>query len=142
MVAANSLILNRAAWSEHAAVLSISATEGTDTMGIHVDYDIDISELPVECIEDCSSSGDVSETVEYWRDKLDITVNRTRAIECLSGYGAWEDEELAAWTDEKIAEYILWLASGNFSDFMHWRRENPDEPEENASCGSDVFVLE
>lgn len=111
-------------------------------MSIHVDYDLDISEVPAECIRDCSSSGDVSDAVSYWREELDFSVNRENAIACLSGYGAWEDDELAAMTDDDIAERILWIACCNFSEQRHWEAENPGQPPENSSSGTSCFVLE
>lgn len=91
---------------------------------MHVDYDLISGDLPAQCIEDCSHSGDCLGDTVYWRAKLNLTVNRERAIQCLHGYGAWEDVELAEMTDERLAETILWLACGTFSD------------------GGDLFVLE
>ena len=111
-------------------------------MSLHISYCLDIDELPKECIQDCSSPGDVSEAVAYWREKLGFTVDRENAIDCLGGYGAWEREDMQEESDETIAERILWLASGNFSEFLVWKERNPDEPEENADYGSPVFVLE
>lgn len=102
-------------------------------MSIHVDYILSISDLPADCIEDCSASGPVDDAVEYWRRELSFTVDRDRAIACLRGYGAWEDEELAAADDDDIAGKILWLACG---DFRQWNGT------EDSPGGSDIFVLE
>ena len=102
-------------------------------MSIHVDYVLSISDLPADCIEDCSASGDVTETVAYWRCELSFTVDREKAVECLKGYGAWEDDELASLDDDEIAEKILWLACGDFRDW---------DGTEDSPCGSDIFVLE
>jgi hypothetical protein len=93
-------------------------------MAIHVEYVLDREDVPQECIGDCSSPGDVSESVDYWRGKLGFTVDRAKAIDCLKGYGAWEDEELEGFSDEDIERRILWLACGDFQE------------------GSDIFVLE
>ena len=107
--------------------------------GLHVDYVFDIDDIPEEyrdeCISDCSASGDVGQAVEYWRKKLNFTVNRDRAIQCLKGYGAWEPEELAEMDDDEIADKILWLACGNFSEW------DGDE-NGNSASGSPQFVLE
>ena len=111
-------------------------------MAVHVSYSLDIDQLPKECIHDCSSSGDVSEAVSYWRKKLGFTVDRENAIECLDGYGAWSREDMSEETDETIAERILWLASCNFSEFLTWKEDNPEQPDENAHWGLTVFVLE
>lgn len=101
-------------------------------MAIHVDYVLDISQLPAECIRDCSAQGSVDEAVDYWRTKLEFTVDRAKTITCLTGYGAWEPEDLAAEDDDTLAGRVLWLACGNFRDYQ------PDDD----SSGSNIFVLE
>lgn len=100
---------------------------------IHVDYDLTIDQLPRECIDECSGPGRADEVVAYWRKRLGFTVDRTRALASLAGYGAWERDELATWDDERIAETVLWLACGNFSEW-------DGTPE--SACGSDLYVLE
>lgn len=100
---------------------------------LHVDYTLGIEELPDACIRECSSSGDVSGAVAFWRQELHFTVNQTRARCCLEGYGSWDRDELAAMTDEDVADRILWLACGDFSEH---RESRADE------AGSDIFVLE
>lgn len=113
-----------------------------DNLFLHVEYALDSVQLPVDCIRDCSASGDVSQAVEYWRNRLNLTVNRERAIECLKGYGAWDDETLAASSNNEIAERILWLACCDFSEYNTWIKRNPDKSPQDADYGSDVFVLE
>jgi hypothetical protein len=114
-------------------------TEDEGGHGIHVDYVFDIDDIPEEyreeCIRDCSASGDVSESVDYWRRVLNFTVNRDRAIDCLAGYGSWDREELAEMDDDEIANKILWLACCNFAEW------DGDETGNSAS-GSPQFVLE
>lgn len=118
-------------------------------MSIHVSYDLTINQIPRECIKDCSQPGPADATVAYWREQLGFTVDRDRAVRCLKGYGAWDGEELAAMSDEDIAEIILWLACGNFSEyateaadagFDGYTGARPDDFD--PSCGSDLFVLE
>lgn len=111
-------------------------------MAIHVTYELNLSDLPPDCVRDCSSSGDVSEAVEFWTEELGFTVERAPAIECLSGYGAWEDEQLESASDEWLAQRILWLACGDFSEFLTWKARNPGKPDSEASYGSDIFILE
>lgn len=111
-------------------------------MAIHIDYTLDIDQLPVECIEDCSAIGDVSESVAYWREKLGFTVDRDRAITCLEGYGAWDREDMEQESDGWIAERILWIACGNFSDQRKWEKDNPNKPPEDSSYGTSCFCLE
>jgi hypothetical protein len=97
---------------------------------MHIDYELSASDLPQECIDDCSSSGDVTEAVEYWVNKLGFTVDRERAIDCLKGFGAWTHDELCEMESEEIAMRVLWVACGQFSD------------EQVMGEGDPVFVLE
>lgn len=92
-------------------------------------YIIDIiafDDLPAECIADCSTPGqDASESVAFWRKRLKLTVNRVNAIKCLRGYGAWDEDELVVKDGDELADWILWLACGDF-----------------RSGDSDIFTLE
>jgi hypothetical protein len=108
--------------------------EDAPTGGLHVDYVLDIDDLPEECIDDCSTSGSNDDAVDYWRKKLNFTVDRARAIRCLQGYGAWTRSELAASDDDLLANRILWLAC---HDFNEW-----DGKEGDSNSGSCQFVLE
>lgn len=102
-------------------------------MPLHVDYELTIEQLPQECVDDCGKGGGAKdEAVEYWRNKLGFTVDRTHAINCLAGYGAWEREELGAMCDEDIGDKVLWLACSDFAEYQVGGN----------SAGSDVFVLE
>lgn len=109
-------------------------------MALHVDYCLDMDQLPADCIADCSRPGSVDEAVSHWREALGFTVDRDRALRCLKGYGAWDD--LAEDSDEVLAERVLWLACGDFSEFQTWRERNPGRPPEEANTGSTVFCLE
>lgn len=91
---------------------------------MHIDWIIEPGDLPPDCIAECSHSGQCEDEVRFWRHKLNLTVDREKSIQCLSGFGAWEDNELTAWSDERLAETILWLACGTFKD------------------GGDLFALE
>ena len=103
-------------------------------MPLHVSYNLGIEQLPSECIADCGKGdGAKDSAVAYWRDKLEFTVDRARAVNCLAGYGAWTREELAKDDDETLAGRILWLACGNFAEW---------DGTENSPSGSDIFVLE
>ena len=66
--------------------------------------------FPREAMEDCAGSGDVSDAVHYWREKLEFTVPREMAISWLAETGAWDREELESATDETLAQRVLWLA--------------------------------
>jgi hypothetical protein len=83
-----------------------------------------VEDFPEDCIGGCSHPGPCDADVEFWREHLSFSVPRNIAIKGLRGYGAWTREELEAKTDEQLANIVLWLACGDFSD------------------GSDVFCLE
>ena len=99
-------------------------------MGIHVDYELTIDQLPRECITGCSSP---IPAVQHWRETLGFTVNRERAVKCILGCGIRGADELAAKNDDEIAEIVLWLACVNFSEW---------DGTEDSPCGSNIFVLE
>lgn len=101
-------------------------------MPIHVESALLITQLPVECIEDCSAPGPVDDAVTYWRERLGFTVNRDRAISALEAYDAWDAATLAAKSDQDLAEIVLWIACGDFAEY----RVSPE------TGGSDVFILD
>ena len=76
--------------------------------------------LPEDCIGDCSHAGACDADVEYWRRRLDFTVPRDRAIAYLREFGAWTAEELAARTDEELAELVLWAACCDVRESGGW----------------------
>ena len=75
-------------------------------------------ELPQECVEDCSASGDVGGAVEHWIDELDFKVDREQAIKYLEEYGAWDT--LESDTDQEITMRVLWLACCDISEQGEW----------------------
>ncbi len=117
-------------------------------MALHVDTILTITELPRDCVEDCSAQGSVDAAVAAWRERLAFTVDRDNAIRCLKGYGAWELDELNALDDNALAEKVLWLACGDFSEYLVEAAENGYDPWINEKpyfeprCGSDIFCLE
>ena len=118
-------------------------------MPIHVSYDLALQDLPRECIEDCARPGPADAAVAHWRETLQFSVDREKAVNCLVGYGAWEREELEADDDNNIAERVLWLACGNFNEYLIEAEEagfdpfTDDRPDDfEPSAGSDIYVLE
>lgn len=104
-------------------------------MPLHVDSVLTIDQLPPDCITDCGKGGGAKdEAVAYWLERLEFTVDRAKAIECLAGYGAWERGMLEVETDETLASRVLWLAASNFAEW--------DGKGEDSSQGSNIFVLE
>lgn len=115
---------------------------------MHVEHYLCLTDLPPECIADCAHSGRCDDDVAHWMAELSFTVDRARAIRCLKGYGAWDDEELAASSDDELAARVLWLACGDFSEFITYAEDagiDPfaERPEDfDPPSGSDVFCLE
>lgn len=104
---------------------------------MHVDYELLIEDLPVDCIVDCSQPGqDVEPECDYWRKELDFTVNRNRAIDYIVSSGAHEREELDEWEDDRLANWILWQACCDFREFQRSAEQG------HGDFGSDFFVLE
>ena len=76
--------------------------------------------LPADCIADCAHSGPCDDDVRHWRQRLDFQVPRERATAYLREFGAWTAEELAAKSDEDLAEVVLWLACCQIRETGKW----------------------
>jgi hypothetical protein len=76
--------------------------------------------LPVDCIADCAHAGPCDADVKYWRERLKFEVPRDRATAYIREFGAWTAEELAAKTDEELAEVVLWLACCETRESGEW----------------------
>lgn len=78
--------------------------------------------FPAECILDCSASGQVVESVQYWRDKLDLIESlepvKSQAISYLREFGAWQDLGCASMED--IADRVLWTACCAIKEEGEW----------------------
>ena len=111
-----------------------------------------ITDLPRECIEDCSAGGRAADPyVDAWvKDPAVAAViarfSQSDMARGLREYGAWDAEEL---TDEaQNRARVLWLACGTFSEYIFEAEEagidpfgdRPDSFEPN--CGSDLFSLD
>lgn len=80
-------------------------------------YDeIDKDDLPLECIEACSASGQVDEPVAHWQKELNFSINPQDARDHLQAYGAWEDEELEAKSETELNQIVLWLVCCDISE--------------------------
>lgn len=78
---------------------------------MHIETYLNGGDLPLQCIMDCSQPGiDVVPYIERWRQELDLTVDRWKAVAHLRNTGSWTDRDLAGMTDNDVAEAILWLA--------------------------------
>lgn len=72
--------------------------------------------LPHQCVKECSSRGDVTESVKYWVHALNFTVPRVQAKLWLWECGSWTREELDDMSDEDLAEKVLWIACCDIRD--------------------------
>jgi hypothetical protein len=76
--------------------------------------------LPADCIADCAHAGPCDDDVKSWRERLKFAVPRDRATAYIREFGAWTGEELAAKTDEDLAEVVLWLACCQIRESGEW----------------------
>lgn len=52
-------------------------------------------ELPQDCIDDCSASGNVEAAVEHWVKTLGFNADPVKTKTYLRAFGAWNDGELS-----------------------------------------------
>ena len=98
-------------------------------MAIHIKYGdcLDETQIPAECIADCSHSGACDDAVEFWQRKLDFTVDRTSAEKYLRQTGGWTADELATEDDITLNRRVLWLACCDLNE-SHVANYNEGEP--------------
>lgn len=75
-----------------------------------------VGEFPEDCIRSCHHQGSCDDDVSYWRKVLGFKVPRQKAIDYLKEYGAWSVEEMEEWSDDDLAERVLWLAAGDIQE--------------------------
>lgn len=66
-----------------------------------------LRQLTGECIADCSGSGDQTESVAYWVDRLQFDGPPWLFREHLKEYGAWDAAELCDHKENR--QRVLWL---------------------------------
>lgn len=71
-------------------------------------------ELPDDCINECSHSGQCDADVEYWKERLNLQLDPTLLSAELDEYGRWSDEELTNHEDNLLR--IIWIAAENIKD--------------------------
>jgi hypothetical protein len=64
-------------------------------------------QLPAECIADCSGSGDYTNNVIAWVERLNFDGSVELFKEHLKEYGAWDDEQLEDHDENR--QRVLWL---------------------------------
>src|SRR5882724_10649368 len=79
-------------------------------------------QIPAECIEDCSGSGSVDGSVEYWRKRLDLSAilspHTDLVVRYLREFGAWDDLESAG--IDTLANRVLWTACCDIREQGEW----------------------
>ena len=66
--------------------------------------------LPMDCILDCSSSGSVDDSVDYWVNKLKFDVPGKKGMDFLMEYSL---DDVPEWD---VNKYVLWIMCGNIKD--------------------------
>jgi hypothetical protein len=100
---------------------------------------LDIDAIPQEAIDDCSRAGDMSEPVNYWRERLDFSVTREAATRYAKATGAWSAGELRAKSLDDLSNIILWQACCEFHEAQACMERGEAEGE--LSAGSTQFYL-
>jgi hypothetical protein len=72
---------------------------------------------------DLAHSAAEAGTPNQWADALDIAEGRTlpgldvdEAKEYFAGFGAWNREEIATWTDQEVVALVLQFAAGDLRE--------------------------
>jgi hypothetical protein len=93
---------------------------GFYSQGVHPESN---RQLPAECIADCSGPGPADEAVSFWVDRLGFDGPAWLFRSHLSGYGAWDANELA--DHEQNRQRVLWIWACDCSespgdyDYLH-----------------------
>lgn len=80
-------------------------------------------QLPPECIADCSGSGDATENVKGWIERLDFDGPKDLFKEHLKEFGAWSEEQLEDHEENKMRVLWTWACDcseqpGSY-DYLH-----------------------
>lgn len=83
---------------------------------------LNAGQFPAECIEACSASGSVDESVDIWVLRLDLVKAlepvRALAERYLKEFGAWDD--LSTCELSTIAQRVLWVACCDIREEGEW----------------------
>ena len=74
--------------------------------------------FPADCIADCSASGAVDESVEYWVTKLSFDFDSALGVRYLKEFGAWSADELQ--DHEQNRRRVLWTACCDIKEQGEW----------------------
>lgn len=70
-----------------------------------------LRQLPLECICDCSGSGDRDEDVTAWVKRLNFDGPAWLFRDYLKGYGAWDSHDLCDHNENR--KRVLWIWACN-----------------------------
>lgn len=68
-------------------------------------------QLPLECICDCSGSGDRDEDVNYWIDRLNFDGPAWLFRQYLKGFGAWDAADLCDHNENRKRVLYVWACN-------------------------------
>jgi hypothetical protein len=105
---------------------------------MHIIDNLYIEDIPVDCINECSASGDCEPSCRQWMAKLDFTVDANNARKFIRAQGIEDSNKM---DNETLAMYVLWIACGNFNDQLYWQQQNPGADPHDSDCGTDMISL-
>ena len=70
-----------------------------------------VRQLPIECICDCSGSGDRDDDVGAWVDRLEFDGPSWLFRQYLKGFGAWDSADLCDHNENR--KRVLWIWACN-----------------------------
>jgi hypothetical protein len=73
-----------------------------------------LRQLPLECIGDCSGSGDRDDDVNAWVDRLDFDGPAWLFREYLRGFGVWSAADLCDHNENR--KRVLWIWAYNCAE--------------------------
>ncbi len=74
-----------------------------------------VREIPAEAIDECTIGGrDASESVADWVRRLEFSADPDLTREYLSGFGAWDADELA--DDAQNVQRLFWVVCGYLAE--------------------------
>jgi len=74
----------------------------------------DLSAELRDALTDCGKPGDASEAVAFVRSQFNVTGDAESCRKFLSGYGAWDDDELS--DHDANLNRLVWLAGCNLRE--------------------------
>lgn len=105
---------------------------------MHITDYIAISDLPEECIKECSKGGRRADPyVEKWLEKLNITFESKTARKYIKFMGIDGTDKM---DDHTLNMYALWIVTGFFSDYLFDKEQDPNGDPDNY-CGSDLINI-